>query len=72
MDLLEAKGNIHHFFANPITGETTKDEDGEPYLGFYFELVSLQGEIISPLMGPYNTADEAEIACKTAWEKGDY
>lgn len=63
---------IHHFFPHPDTGKLTYDEDGDPYLGYYWQLLNRQNEPISLLMGPYNTAAEAEVACKHAWQSGDY
>lgn len=64
--------NIHHFFPHPETGVLNCDEDGDVYLGFYFQITDLNGEPISHLMGPYNSAEEAETACKLAWETDDY
>lgn len=63
---------IHHFYPHPVTGDIDYDEDGDPRLGWFFELVNAQDEALSPLIGPYYSAEEAEAACKRAWERGDY
>ena len=66
------KADIHHFYPCPTTGAVSYDEDGDPYLGFYFQLVDLNGIALSHLMGPYSSSTEAEEACQWAWENNDY
>lgn len=63
--------DIHHFFPSE-TGHTILDEDGDVYLGYYFQFTDLNGLPFTHLMGPYSSAEEAETACKRAWEIGDY
>lgn len=68
----DVHANIHEFFPHPLTGELTKDAEGDPLLGFYFQIVNAQGMAISILMGPYNSGPQAEEACTKAWDEGDY
>ena len=72
MPLETCSANIHHFFPHPETGFLPFDEEGEPYLGFYFQITDIHGIPMSHLMGPYGSAEEAETACKRAWETDDY
>ena len=67
-----ATAHIHHFFPHPDTGYVEYDEDGDPMLGFYYEIVDAEGEPLMEMMGPYRTPEEAEQACHTAWVNGDY
>lgn len=64
--------NIHHFYPHPQTGYVDYDGEGDPILGFYFQIVDLTGIPISQLMGPYSTAEDAEEACHKDWKSGDY
>lgn len=65
-------GRIHHFFTDPTTGITIADEDGDPMIGHYWQLVDADETAMSELMGPYNTDAEAVKACERAWQSGDY
>ncbi len=55
--------NIHHYFVDPKTGAVHLDDDGEPLLGFYYEIVDLHGTAVDGLMGPYGDPVQAERAC---------
>jgi len=69
MNAVELSGNIHHFFAE--NGQVTLDDEGEPMIGFYYEI--MRGSVpISALTGPYNSGPEAEAACQRAVTTGDY
>lgn len=63
---------IHHFYPHPVTGKISYDEEGDPYLGFYFQMLDTLGEPLSHLTGPYSSAEEAEAASWAAWETGDF
>lgn len=67
----EAYADVYHYFPHPETGEVILDDEGDPMLGYYYQLVNDVGPL-SHLMGPYANADEAEAACLRAWDKGDY
>ena len=69
-DLVHA--HIHEFFPHPVTGFIDHDEEGDPMLGFYFQLVDGDGLPVMGLMGPYKTAEDAEEACHREWMAGDY
>ena len=58
---------IHEFTHDNVT---VFDDDGDPLRGFYFVIVDESGPKM--MMGPYNSAVEAELASTTAWDKGDY
>lgn len=62
----EAYANIHHFNYDPGKGDASYDEEGEPLNGFYFEIIGTNG-VTSGLIGPYNSRDEVEAACKIEW-----
>lgn len=64
--------NIHHYFPHPDTGFVSIDEDGDPILGFYYQLLDDKDEPVSHLMGPYGAAIEAEEAAEKALLTGDY
>ena len=64
--------NIHHFYPHPETGISHYDDDGDVYLGYYFQITDLNGLPMSHLMGPYSSAEEAECACQQAYESDDY
>ena len=64
--------NIHEFYPHPTTGHVEYDEDGDPVLGFYFEILDNNGYPISQILGPYIDAEEAEQACHRAWTIGDF
>lgn len=59
--------NIHLF--DKIAYE---DEDGEPYFGYYYEIVDDSTGSLTGLIGPYGSSDEVEEACKLAFDRGDY
>jgi len=63
----EPYANIHHY--DGCTSDT--DVDGEPMLGYYFELMNGEGFAVCGLMGPYNDKAEAEAAASRAAERGD-
>jgi hypothetical protein len=63
---------IHHFYPHPVTGTLYFDEEGDPFLGYYFQLISATGHDLSGLTGPYSSAEEAEQASQRAWETGDF
>lgn len=66
------RANIHHYEPHPITGEYHRDEDGEPLLGYYYEITDLNGIPLGLPMGPYGTPAECEQACAAAYRRGDY
>lgn len=71
MTLATPYANIHHYYIDPLTKITHLDDDGEPKIGYYWEL--MQGAApLSKEHGPYGTQSEAEEACHKAWEKDDY
>jgi hypothetical protein len=65
-------GRIHEFSPDPVTGAVDYDEEGDPRLGFYFDIADGQGNALSMLMGPYGSKEQAEAACTLAWERRDY
>jgi hypothetical protein len=67
-----ATAHIHYFYAHPITGYVEHDEDGDPILGYYYQIVDDLGEPLMEMMGPYGSSDEAEAACHCDWLRGDY
>lgn len=67
-----ASADIHHHYPHPVTGETSYDEYGDALIGFYYILIGTDGKEITPRIGPYGNAREAETAAKRAWETGDY
>ena len=64
--------HIHHYFPHPETGHVDYDDDGDPIIGFYYQIVDLDGEPLSEMMGPYSNAEEAEEACHREWKSGDF
>jgi hypothetical protein len=58
-----------HFFDN-----TSKfcDVDGEPLVGYYYELMRPDGKPLCGLMGPYGDKAEAEAACNRAYRNKSY
>ena len=58
---------IHHF-ENPMY----EDEEGDPYLGFYYQLMDSSNLPITHLIGPYATYMEVEAACERAYKTDDY
>lgn len=47
------------------------DDDGEPLLGWYWQVAGEDGKPLRDLVGPYRTAHEAEEACARAWLADD-
>lgn len=64
--------HIHEFIPHPVTGHIDYDEEGDPQLGFYFQILTKDGHPLMSLMGPYGTAEDAEQACHREWVGGDY
>ena len=64
--------SIHHYFPHPETGHVDYDEDGDPYIGWYFQVVGEDGLPVTHLTGPYSSSEEAEEACLKACEEGDF
>lgn len=50
---------------------TIADYDGELLLGWYYQPLDQNGEPDNGLMGPYETAPEAEAACRRAFHRGE-
>lgn len=63
-----AYAEIHEYTNDNVTA---LDDEGELLRGFYFRIVDDEGHL-KMMMGPYNSAKEAEIASTTAWDKGDF
>ena len=63
---------IHNFFPHPTTGEVHLDEDGDPMLGFYFDLIDDEDNPLCGMMGPYSTTEEVDKAAHRAWRTKDY
>jgi len=58
----EVYGRIHHYSQSKATGLYHLDDEGEPLLGWYFDLVDVNDKILVGLTGPYCDAEEAEAA----------
>ena len=65
-------GNIYGFFPHPQTGAVDYDEDGDPILGWYWQIFDSAEKPVSIKMGPYSTPEAAEEACHEAWQTKDY
>lgn len=63
-----AHAEIHEFTSANVS---VFDDFGDPLLGFYFVIVD-DDEQPKMMMGPYGSAQEAELASVTAWEIGDF
>lgn len=50
---------IHEYGKNHETGLYHLDDDGDPKIGFYFELIDTDDDTITGEMGPYSTFEEA-------------
>ncbi len=73
MPEVEIEGLIHHFDYDPIINEPELDEDGDPRFGWYWQIVEKESrKTLCGLYGPYETREEAESACKVAWDNNDY
>ena len=64
--------SIHHYFPHPETGHIDYDEEGDPIMGWYFQVIDNNGLPLTHLIGPYGSSDEAEEACEKAWATGDW
>lgn len=69
--LESVSAEIHHFYPDPKTGETYRDEHGEPIIGFFWQIKDGEEEL-SALVGPYASHDEAEEAANKAYSNGTY
>ena len=63
--------DIHYFFPHPQTGEVSTEDEGDPILGFYYQIKDEKGPV-GHMTGPYGTAEEAEAECQKAWSRGDF
>lgn len=63
--------NIHHFYPHPMTKDVAFDFEGDPMLGYYYEILDVNKRPLSDLMGPYATAEAAEAACRAEYNS-DY
>ena len=63
---------IFEFFIDSATGEPNYDEEGEPMIGHYYQIIDENENPISQLMGPYSSDDEAANACVKAWDNKSY
>lgn len=60
----ESYADIHHFDSKC----NAVDEDGDPMLGWYFQIMQSAEIALSDLMGPYHKRAECETAAMTEWE----
>lgn len=51
---------------------STFDEEGDVLLGFYWQILDFENNILCGLMGPYGLRNEAENACQQAFESGNW
>lgn len=58
--------DIHHFAANNDTGVV--DDDGDPVMGWYFQLMQNQITPLTALIGPYGSHGECEKAAIREWQ----
>lgn len=56
--------NIHHYYTE--NGKDTYDDDGEPLLGFYFQVMDSVDVAHDAAVGPYGTFELAEEAARQA------
>lgn len=56
---------IHHF--DHTCGYC--DDEGDPLIGYYFEILASDGRQLCRLMGPYGSNEEAERACNCEWDR---
>ena len=66
------EANIHHFTSDPKKGEIFIDDDGEPLHGYYYEIKGADGVPLHDIVGPYNSAADAEQAAINAWRTKSY
>lgn len=59
----ESYADIHHFDSK----SNVLDEDGEPRVGWYFQIMQNAEVALSELMGPYHKRAECEDAAMTEW-----
>lgn len=59
----ESYANIHHFDAS----SNAVDEDGDPMIGWYYQIMQGADVALSHLMGPYHRRVECENAAMSEW-----
>lgn len=62
---------IHHYGADE-KGDYHLDDDGDPMVGWYWELRDKEGKLLTRQIGPYSSREEAEAAVKKSADEGTY
>lgn len=65
---LKMQANIHHYDGSDLS---KIDDEGDTLIGFYYQFLNKLDVPVGVLMGPYNSATEAEQACQSAFNRGD-
>lgn len=64
----EPYAKIHHFFTHPVTGENDYDDNGDPLIGYYFQLMKDPDTPITEIIGPYITDDSCAEAAQLEYD----
>lgn len=59
----ESYADIHHFDAKA----NAVDDEGEPLIGWYYQIMQSAEVALSNLIGPYHRRDECEEAAMSEW-----
>jgi len=63
--MTEPYAAIHHFGAN--NNSDLRDVDGDPLLGWYYQIMNNEDDPATDLIGPYGSSEECEEAACNEW-----